>query len=222
MTTFDSTWDEIYGAGEQLNLYPFSSIVTFLFRHRPRDKDRADTKVLEIGCGAGNNLWFAAREGFDVTGLDASPPALAFARKRFEAEGLQGQFLQGDFTELPFADNSFDIILERAAVSQAPKPAARQAVAECARVLRPGGCMYAEIYSDRATTRGTPIDGGLLVDTDGPYAGVGQIAFYSQSEIRGLFDGLLDIEGLDHTETISMVRKPYEVYASWAVTARHG
>lgn len=218
--TFDGIWNEIYESGEQLNLYPYSSVVSFLFRHRPRNKKRSETRVLEIGSGAGNNLWFAAREGFDVTGLDGSSAAVEFARNRFASEGLKGDFTIGDFTQLPYADGTFDIVIERAALNQAPKPAARDAILECARVLQPGGLMYSEIYSDRATTRGTEVSGGVLTGTEGPYSGVGQIAFYSQSEIRALFEGAFDIRALDHTETLAMSFKPYEVFANWAIIAQ--
>jgi len=219
MTTYDPIWDEIYGKSSQLNRYPYSSVVSFLFRFAPRDRDRSQTRILEIGCGAGNNLWFAAREGFDVTGLDGSSSALEFARTRFADDGLDGTFVEGDFTALPFADPAFDIVIERAALSQTPKPDAKRAVAQCARVLRPGGLMYAEIYSDRATTRGRKIAGGCLVETEGPYAGVGQIALYGRSEIEELFEGCFKIMDLSHTETVTISQKPQEVFAHWSVIA---
>lgn len=220
MQSYDPIWDEIYEAGSQLNRYPFSSIVTFLYRHAQRDRPRADVRILEIGCGAGNNLWFAAREGFSVTGLDGSAAAIEFARSRFSDEGLGGSFVQGDFTALPFKDNSFDIVLERGAISMAPRTAARKAVDEAARVLRPGGLMYAEIYSDRATTRGRKGEHGLLLDTEGPYGGNGQMAVYGRNGIESLFDSALEITGLSHTESMEFVDGPREIHAHWAVVAR--
>lgn len=220
MHSFDPVWNEIYRSGQQLNRYPFSSVVTFLFRHRPRDKERAETRVLEVGCGAGNNLWFAAREGFAVTGIDASKHAIEHAKKWFAEEGLHARLQVADFTELPFEDSSFDIVIERAGFSQAPKPLVRLAVAEVARVLVPGGALHSEIYSDRATARGEKMDGGMIRSEKGPYAGVGQIAFYSRNEIEALFDGQLIIEKLHHVEALDMSSKPFEVYANWEILAR--
>ncbi len=220
MQSFDPVWDEIYGSGQQLNRYPFSSVVTFLFRNRPRDKDRAATRILEVGCGAGNNLWFAAREGFDVSGIDASEPVIDHARKWFDAEGLNADLRVADFTALPFEDASFDLVIERAGFSQAPKPVVKRAVQEVARVLVPGGALHSEIYSDRATAHGQKMDGGMILSEDGPYAGVGQIAFYSKNEIEDLFQGCLDLEKLHHVESVDMSTKPYEVYANWEILAR--
>lgn len=220
MQSYDPVWDQIYEAGAQLNRYPFSSIVTFLYRHAPRDRARSDIRILEIGCGAGNNLWFAAREGFDVTGLDGSAAALDFARQRFEDEGLSGEFTVGDFTRLPFADGVFDIVLERGAVSMAPRSAAQQAILEAARVLRAGGLIYAEIYSDRATTRGRKGDDGVLLDTEGPYGGNGQMAFYGRDGIEALFEGQMDIISLSHVESMDVIEAPREIFAHWAITAR--
>ncbi len=221
MKTFDPIWNDIYDKGHQLNKYPYSSIVSFLFSEaKPLQSDGSQTKLLEIGCGAGNNLWFAAREGFDVTGLDASQSALDFAQKRFKEDGLQGKFDFGDFTELPYEDQKFDIAFERAALCQTPKPLARKAIKEISRVLRPGAIFYAEIYSDRVTSRGKKKDGGLLIDVEGPYSGVGQIAFYSKNEIEVLFDGLLKIEQLSHSETHHLLNGPIEVQAHWSIFAR--
>ena len=52
-----------------------------------------------------NNIWFAAREGYDVTGIDASKAAILFAKKRFDADGLKCNLKIGDFSALPFDDN---------------------------------------------------------------------------------------------------------------------
>src|SRR5512136_2850072 len=97
--TFDRIWeDDIYSKGQQLNRYPFDIAVSFIYRNYPRHKSRHDVRILEVGCGAGNNLWFAAREGFLVAGIDASESAIAYARKRFAEEGLKGTLLVAEFT----------------------------------------------------------------------------------------------------------------------------
>ena len=74
---FDAIWERLYQAGgRHRNRYPFDSVVQFVFRHRPKDVPVNEVRILEVGCGAGNNLWFAALEGFQVTGIDASETAI--------------------------------------------------------------------------------------------------------------------------------------------------
>ena len=76
-----------------------------------------EIRVLEVGCGAGNNLWFAAREGLLVSGIDASSAAINYAKNRFREENLEGDFRIGDFTDLPFDDHFFDLVIDRAAIT---------------------------------------------------------------------------------------------------------
>src|SRR5262245_53509995 len=116
--TFDPIWeDAIYGQGQKISRYPFDIVVTFVYRNYPRHKPRHDVRILEVGCGSGNNLWFAAREGFQVAGIDGSSSAIAYAQKRFAEEGLTGDLRVGDFTQLPFESDSFDLAIDRGSLT---------------------------------------------------------------------------------------------------------
>jgi SAM-dependent methyltransferase len=139
--------DTIYSQGRHLNLYPFDAVVSFIFRWRHRDKAPGETNVLEIGCGAGNNLWFAAREGFQVAGIDGSPTAISFARKRFASETLVGDLRVGNFLNLPWENETADIGIDRCSTACIDFKGQMVAVEEMRRVLRPGGVFFFNGYS---------------------------------------------------------------------------
>ena len=64
----------------------------------------ADSQVLEVGCGAGQHSIELARLGFKVTGYDMSLQLLIQAAELAQREGLQVDFLQGDFKEVNLED----------------------------------------------------------------------------------------------------------------------
>jgi len=167
ITNPDPVWEsEIYSQGHHLNRYPFDAVVSFLFRWRPRDKARGGTDVLEIGCGACNNLWFAAREGFRVAGIDGSESAISFAQKRFESEKLCGDLRVGNFLELPWGNETFDIGIDRGALVCVGHDAQCVAVEEMRRVLRLGGVFFFNGYSDEHTSAqsGEPLHDGRIAN----------------------------------------------------------
>ena len=104
---------------------------------------RAGSRLLEIGCGAGNLLLQATVAGSYPVALDLSMQALAFVRSRLEeaqsaSEAPNGfACIQGVGESLPFGDNLFDCILLSEVVEhlEAPEISIREAV----RVLCPGG-----------------------------------------------------------------------------------
>lgn len=65
-----------------------------------------DTRVLDVGCGAGRFCRMAADRGARVAGLDATPALLEIARERV----LDGDFRVGEMENLPWADDSFDLV----------------------------------------------------------------------------------------------------------------
>ncbi len=123
--------------------------------------------ALDVGSGPGNVTASLARaagpEGL-VLGVDISEPMLARA-VRAEA-GPQVGFLRADAQRLPFRDQTFDAVLSIAMLQLIPKPSA--ALAEMARVLRPGARMAVMVPTARragALTRLLP-DGGAHFFTE--------------------------------------------------------
>jgi SAM-dependent methyltransferase len=102
----------------------------------------ADAEVLEAGCGPG---WFWAEAagalppGLRLTLTDLSPGMVAEAEQRVGGLGRYAAVTgrPADAQALPFADDSFDVVVANHMLYHVPEPA--QAVAELARVLRPGG-----------------------------------------------------------------------------------
>lgn len=102
-------------------------------------------RVLDLGCGGGRHAFEAYRRGADVTALDADEAELARVRAMFEAMTAEGQAgsggqartVHGDALAMPFPDDSFDRVIAAEVLEHLPDDA--RAVAELARVLRPGG-----------------------------------------------------------------------------------
>jgi SAM-dependent methyltransferase len=221
--TFDPIWEEtIYSQGRQLNRYPFDMVVSFVYRYRPLHKTPHETKILEIGCGAGNNLWFAAREGFQVSGVDASSSAIAYARERFAEEGLMGDLQVSDYTRLPFKNEIFDLVIDRGAITCCGISAARKAVDEVRKVLQTGGRFLCNPYSDRHSSfvSGCPGPDGLTLEISaGTLVGTGQICFRGRREVEALFGPHWKILSVQHVELVEELQPQYLVHAEWRVIA---
>ncbi len=101
----------------------------------PRALARAASSVLDLGCGEGRFCRLLQRHGVDAVGLDPTPALLQTARER----GLSGVFVQGDGECLPFANESFDLVVSYLSLIDIPD--IRRAIPEIARVLKPGGAV---------------------------------------------------------------------------------
>ncbi|HLN98113.1 MAG TPA: class I SAM-dependent methyltransferase [Pyrinomonadaceae bacterium] len=101
-------------------------------------------KVLEVGCGLGTDGAQFAQAGADYTGVDLTPAAVELARRRFELFDLPGKFQTSDAENLPFPDDSFDLVYSHGVLHHTPETG--KAIVEIHRVLRPGGRAVVMLY----------------------------------------------------------------------------
>jgi SAM-dependent methyltransferase len=113
-----------------------------LYRHRVRAVERALGKgpgrVLDVGCGRGLLLRAFRDRGWQVDGTELSEPAAAFAR-----EVLKIPVKLAPAVALPWPDGTFDAVSIWHVLEHVPDP--NTALREAARVLRPGGVLFAGV-----------------------------------------------------------------------------
>jgi SAM-dependent methyltransferase len=102
-------------------------------------------RVLDLGCGGGRHAFEFFRRGAHVVALDRSAPDLAEVRDMFAAMAgeaaadASGTVVRADALRLPFPDGVFDIVVLAEVLEHIPDD--HGAIAEAARVLRPGGTL---------------------------------------------------------------------------------
>ena len=98
---------------------------------------RAGDRVLDVGAGSGNAAVPAALAGADVVASDLTPELFVAGRRFAARNGVEISWEEGDAEALPYADDSFDVVLSCVGVMFAPHH--QRAADELVRVCRPGG-----------------------------------------------------------------------------------
>ena len=188
-------------------------------------------RLLEVGFGTGANLWYFAREGFSVHGLEGSEAGTAQARQRLDLEvpgwrdapAAPGgdRLVARDMCEpLPWGDAQFDAVVDCDAVTCVDHASACRVYAEMHRVTRPGGWLYV-----RTPAAGTWGDGSgpacghnAWRCEEGPFAGTGCVRFATEADLAELFapwevthleqvTRTLENRSRTHTEWVVIARK---------------
>ncbi len=130
-TRLKATWES--GDYGQFAEYMLNGAIEFF--------DRLDippgTKLLDIGCGAGQLTLPAAQRGIDVIGVDLASNLVFEARERARRLGLEIDVRQGDAESLSFEDGEFDVAMSFIGSMFAPRP--ELVASEMLRVVKPGG-----------------------------------------------------------------------------------
>jgi len=148
-------------------------------------------RVLEVAPGPGYLSLEMARSGrLHVTGLDISRTMVEIATQQAREQGVAAEFRQGDVSEMPFAEQSFDLVVTQAAFKNFRRPPA--ALGEMHRVLREGGTAVVQDMSREASradiareVRGMDLRGFSALITRWIFVGLRRRA-YSPSAFRAL------------------------------------
>jgi len=174
--SYYDTFSETYEAKRHYGYHQFLDDAEFGLV----EKHCGGADVLEVGCGTGLILQRAAVLAKRAVGVDISPGMLEHAKQR----GLD--VYEGSATELPFEDNSFDLVYSFKVLAHVQ--GIEDALREIHRVTRPGGRIFAEFYN-RTSLR-------TLVKHLKPGTKIGAQGDTTDDDVFTRYDSLSDIEAI--------------------------
>lgn len=150
-------WEKSYLNKDNFVFYPHEEIIRFTAKHIVKRTglhkvnwiSNPDVALLDLGCGIGRHVVFAAKLGINVSGIDLSEEAIAVAEKWVAEENLSAkvQLVCSDIRQQPWQDKSFDFIVSHGVLDSMSFEIAKAAVAETARIAKPGALFYCDLVS---------------------------------------------------------------------------
>lgn len=113
-------------------------------------------KVLDVGCGTGENALLCATRGHEVVGIDSASRAIDMARAKAKRRDLGTRFLVHDALHVGSLPETFDTVIDSGLFHVFTDDARHTYTRELARVLRPGSCLYVVCFSDEEPDWGGP------------------------------------------------------------------
>lgn len=116
------------------------SAVAWLKAEHP---DFTPAKILDMGCSVGHSTlpYVSGFPQAEVHAIDVAAPMLRYAHARASAMNLPVHFAQQNAEATTYEDNSFDLVVSHILLHETSAAAIRNIIAECHRVLKPGGLM---------------------------------------------------------------------------------
>jgi len=204
--SFSMEWEKkVYSQNKQINRYPYGELVSIFFNslNYLNNNHKKNIKILELGCGTGNNVKFISELGYDVYGIDASQSACEIANNFIKENNLKATILESKFNNLPFDDNNFDMIIDREAMYCGTLNDIKESWLEANRVLKNGGVIISFMYtSDNTWCKkaneddyiATKVEKNTFIDfKQGNFKDTGIVHFCEYDELFSIFN-FLDIK----------------------------
>jgi ubiquinone/menaquinone biosynthesis C-methylase UbiE len=142
--------------------YPDEEVVRFV--KRQKQHHLCKTTALDLGFGSGKHLKLLAECGYSVVGADWSEGGFLYASKKLRSLGLEGKLdlLNFSIQQLPYPDDSFDIVIATHIFDHISSSVAKRLVDEMCRVIRKDGLALISIMTTKTnknTRVGIPIVG---------------------------------------------------------------
>lgn len=217
---WDPIWETIF-ANQEWGKYPPEELIRFIARNYYKAPDRKKVSILEIGCGAGACVWYAAKEGFSATGIDGSKSALVQAEKLLAKDGLKAELICGDIMQLDklVGGRQFDAILDVGCLQCNTLSNIEKITEMVFQHLVPGGRFFSIMVAadSPGANMGREVEKGTYVDiTDGPLKGRGLNHFCTQEEIENLLSKFTSVE-IDFCKRSFQNRQVF--YNNWICSA---
>lgn len=139
----ENNWEKLYSNLQEKAMmkYPFPLVMELLnfYCNKYPDSKPAEINVLELGCGSGANIKYAAELGFNAYGIDISETAVNYCINSFKESNLNGNIQVASVDKLPFDDNFFHIVIDHGALVCVNEDTYKKTIDEVYRVTVEGG-----------------------------------------------------------------------------------
>ncbi|UNP87320.1 class I SAM-dependent methyltransferase [Aeromonas encheleia] len=221
--TYTDEWNEAYKKNTHMSIWPWSDLVSCVYRYaNPKNGYR---NVLELGCGAGANIPLFLALNCNYYAIEGSQTITTQLVETYPK--LKGKIITCDFSKTYHSEfnNYFDLIVDRASITHNNTLAIKSILEFVIMYLRPGGKF---IGIDWFSTRHGDFIKGDTVDNytkknlpqDSQFSNIGQVHFSDKEHIIELFtDAGLIVDRLEHKERISILPDNNFHFASWDIIA---
>jgi ubiquinone/menaquinone biosynthesis C-methylase UbiE len=186
--------------------------------------NRQSIRILDLGCGGGNNLYFLQEQGFDFRAIDGAPESIRLSKKYLGLDDNDTRVIEGDFCKLPYEDNMFDAVIDRAAIGCNLFKDICSIADEIHRVLKPKGSYFStDLCSEEHPDLcyGRELDNDDYIEfSEGTFYFAQQIHAFNPEQIRRLFNKFesVKIDKIQHNEIKEKEEKLVNV--SYEITAK--
>lgn len=133
-------WEtEIYRNDLHDNIWPYPQVISKIMKHFRNLNSPSDFRILELGCGVGNNVIALAQHGFVVSGVDFSESAIKKAKFRAQEKNTEVELSVAAIEEFAASANSFDVVFDRGAFVCLSSKQTIKSLQNVNSYLKPGG-----------------------------------------------------------------------------------
>ena len=106
-------------------------------------------RILDLGCGGGDQARVFAQKGYEVVGIDIAPPLIGFAKRQFKKHGLKGTFLAGDMRKIKYRAEFDACLLLSGTFGFFMDEGDQKLLGSIQRALKPGGKTFIMFLSPK-------------------------------------------------------------------------
>ena len=218
---FSNDWQKAYSNNKYQTFWPWSDLVSYVYRYTRAPIEKEHFKVLELGCGTGANIRLFDSFSTDYYAIDGSKTVVETLKYTYPLYAKH--IVAGDFTaEIPF-DEKFDLIIDRCSLTFNTTKAIKNALQLVFENLKKGGKFigvdWYAVEDDRfLKEEHIAVDEETNIFSTGYFSKAGQVHFSTREHIEELLVNF-DIEAI-MAKRIEHVLPPQKVFAYWDFVAR--
>lgn len=210
-------WNKVYHKNKHLSSWPWSDVISLSSNFANKKLNSKNSKLLELGFGAGANIPFFLSKKISYFGIEGSKIISKKVKKIYKK--IQKNLICGDFKKDHFPDHKFDIVLDRASITHNKKEDIITIIDIAEKKLKKNGLFIGvDWYSKNCSDFKKNYTNDYLSFKTGKFKNLGGVFFSNKKDIELFFKDFKIIYLSERkTDFYNMKKK---TYSSWSIVAK--